>query len=91
MPGYDDLTIDQALVYLPQLSCKVRKLREMASALPRERVVDSYRSNIIDYVIANYNIAAENAYHEEQEKLRKLQLALDAANSGATMEIDIDG
>ena len=92
LPGYDDLTIDQALVYLPQLSGKVRKLKEMASALPRERVVDSYRGNIIDYVIANYDIAAvESAYHEEQEKLRKLQLALDAANSGETMEIDIDG
>ena len=92
MPGYDDLTIDQALVYLPQLSGKGRKLKEMASALPRERVVDSYRGNIIDYVIANYDIAAaESAYHEEQEKLRKLQLALDAANSGETMEIDING
>ena len=91
LPGYDDLTIDQALVYLPQLSGKVRKLKEMASALPREIVVDSYRGNIIDYVIANYDIAAtENAYHEEQEKLRKLQLALDAANSDETMEIDFD-
>lgn len=92
LPGYDDMTIDQALVYLPQLTGKVKKLKEMASALPRERVTDSYYGrNIIDYVIANYDIAAaERAYHEEQEKLMKLQLALDAANSDEKMELEID-
>ena len=61
----------------------------MASALPRERV-DTFRSNIIDYVLTNYDIAtAEEAYHAEQEKLRKLQIALDRANSGDSMDIDI--
>ena len=61
----------------------------MAAALPRERV-ESYRSTIIDYVIANYDIAdAEKAYHAEQEKLTAIQIALDAANSGDTMEIDV--
>lgn len=89
LPGFDDLTIDQALVYLPQISNKVRKLQTMASALPRERV-DTFRSNIIDYVLTNYDIAtAEEAYHAEQEKLRKLQIALDCANSGDSMDIDI--
>lgn len=89
LPGFGDMTIDQALVYLPQLSGRVRKLQEMAAALPRERV-DSFRSNIIDYVIANYDIAdAEKAYHAEQEKLNAIQIALDAANSGDTMEIDV--
>lgn len=90
LPGYDDLTIDQALIYLPQLTGKVKKLKEMASALPRERVADSYYGrNIIDYVIANYDIAAaEIAYHEEQDKLMKLQLALNAANSDEKMELD---
>ena len=89
LPGFDDMTIDQALVYLPQLSGKVKKLQEMAAALPRERV-ESFRSTIIDYVIANYDIAdAEKAYHMEQERLGSIQLALDAANAGETMEIDI--
>jgi len=89
LPGFDDMTIDCALIYLPQLSNRVRKLQEMAAALPRERV-DSFRSNIIDYVIANYDIAdAEKAYHAEQEKLNAIQIALDAANSGDTMEIDV--
>ena len=89
LPGFDDMTIDQALIYMPQLSGRVRKLQDMAAALPRERV-ESYRSNIIDYVIANYDIAdAEQAYHEGQEELRAIQLALDAANSSDTMEIDV--
>ena len=89
LPGFDNMTIDQALIYLPQLSGRVRKLQDMAAALPRERV-ESYRSTIIDYVIANYDIAdAEKAYHAEQEKLNAIQIALDAANSGDTMEIDV--
>lgn len=89
LPGFDDLTIDQALVYMPQLSDRVRKLQGMAAALPRERV-ESYSGNIIDYVIANYDIAeAEKAYHAEQEKLSAMQIALDLANSGDTMEIDV--
>lgn len=90
VPGFDGLTIDQALVYLPQLSNRVRKLHTMAAALPRERVV-SYGSNIIDYEIVNYDIAkAEQMYHSEQENLRNLQTALDRANSDETMEIDIE-
>ena len=31
VPGFDGLTIDQALVYLPQLSNRVRKLHTMAA------------------------------------------------------------
>ena len=89
LPGFDDMTIDQALMYLPQLSNRVRKLQDMAAALPRERV-ESFRSNIIDYVIANYDIDdAGKAYHAEQEKLNAVQLALDAANSGDIMEINV--
>ena len=89
VPGFDGLTIDQALVYLPQLSNRVSKLKSMAAALPRERVV-SFGSNIIDYEIANYDIAeAEQMYRSEQENLRKLQIAIDRANSDETMEIDM--
>ena len=88
LPGFDDMTIDQALVYLPQLSGRVKKLQDMAAALPKERV-ESYRSNIIDYVIANYDIDdAEQAYHDAQKELRAIQLALDVANTVDTMELD---
>ena len=89
LPGYDDLTIDQALVYIPQLTAKMRKLGTMASMLPRERRT-SLRSNLVEYQIANYDVeAAEEAYEETRSELTRLQLALDEVNSTATMEIDI--
>ena len=89
LPGYDGLTIDQALVYLPQLSEETRKLSDMASALPRERI-ESFRSMIVDYSIANYDIGeAERAYEDVSERLTSLQLALDKANNSDTMEIDV--
>lgn len=89
LPGYDGLTIDQALVYLPQLSEETRKLSDMASTLPRERI-ESFRSMIVDYSIANYDIGeAEKAYEDVSERLTSLQLALDKANNSDTMEIDV--
>ena len=89
LPGYDGLTIDQALVYLPQLSEETRKLSDMASALPRERI-ESFRSMIVDYSIANYDIdEAEKAYEDVSERLTSLQLALDKANNSDPMEIDV--
>ena len=89
LPGFEGLTIDQALVYMPQLSEQARKLSAMASALPRERT-ESFRTMIVDYTIANYDIAeAEEAFEKTSELLTSLQLALDKANTGDTMEIDV--
>jgi hypothetical protein len=89
VPGFGDMTIDQALVYLPQLSGQVRKLKVMAIALPRERK-ELYRSNLVEYDIANYDPEeAAREFEAKQEELSSLQLALDAANTGATMEIEI--
>jgi hypothetical protein len=89
VPGFDDMTIDQVLVYLPQLSAQVAKLKMMAEALPRERK-ENFRSNLVEYNIANYDpkeAAAE--YERAQAELSSLQLALDAANAGEMMEIEI--
>ena len=91
LPGFEDLTIDQALVYIPQLTMRIKTLRRMASSLPRERRDPLFRENIIDYRIANYNIEeAEKAYEDAKEELTKLQLALDAVNSSEKIELDID-
>ncbi len=88
LPGFDDLTIDQALVYMPQLREEIRKLNDMASSLPRERIED-FRSNIVDYSIANFDIdEAVSAYEKESERLTLLQLALDKANTTETIEIE---
>lgn len=90
LPGFDEVTIDQALVYIPQLSQRVSKLQEMAASLPKERI-ESIRNNFVDYSVANYDIEeAERAYEEASQKLATLQLALDAANTTGTMEIDVE-
>jgi hypothetical protein len=61
----------------------------MAIALPRERK-ELYRSNLVEYDIANYDPEeAAREFEAKQEELSSLQLALDAANTGATMEIEI--
>lgn len=89
LPGYDDLTIDQALIYIPQLTAKMRKFKAMASRLPRERM-NSFRSNLVEYSISNYDVAAaEEAYEKARSELTKMQLALDEVNSTETMEINI--
>ena len=50
-----DMTIDEMLVYIPQLTRRKNKLLEMKSRLPKERVEEQYGrpSNIIDYRYAN--------------------------------------
>lgn len=92
LPGFDGLTIDQALVYIPQLTARIRKLRNMSSVLPKQRVADRYNSaNFVDYLISNYDIdEAEQAYVEAKELLASLHLALDTVNNTETMDIDID-
>ena len=90
IPGFDGVTIDQALIWLPQMNIEAKKLAAMAESIERERV-ESFRTTIIDYVIANYDIEeAEKAYDEMRDKLNKLQLALDVANTTQTIEIDVE-
>ena len=89
VPGFEDMTIDQVLVYLPQLTERVNKLRNMAEALPRERI-ESFRVNIVEYMIANYDIEeVEKEYDKARAELNALQLALDSVNSTEKMEIDV--
>ena len=54
------ITIDEMLVYIPQLTKRKSKLLEMKSRLPKERVEEQYgrQSNIIDYTYTNYDLAA---------------------------------
>ena len=85
------ITIDEMLVYIPQLSEKKRKLTKMAGCLPKERTSDStYGSKIIEYTYTNYEIAdAEADLLRVTEELAKAQTALDQINSSATMEIEL--
>ena len=91
VPGFD-MTIDQMLIYLPQLSNRKSKLYDMKNRLPKVREKSSYSgSNIIDYRIVNYDIAAAEAdYNEAAALLSRAQTALDVINTTETMDIDIE-
>ena len=90
-PGFD-MTIDEMLVYIPQLTEKKSRLLGMSSRLPKERKsVSGYGTNaVIDYLYANYDVSkAAEDYSAVSELLSKAQTALDIVNSTETMEIDI--
>lgn len=92
VPGVG-MTIDELLVYLPQLSEAKERLSGMASALPKER--NSYggyggSAGVIDYTYTNYVPEdARAAYVEVADRLADAQTALDLVNSTVTMEIEL--
>lgn len=89
VPGFD-MTIDEMLVYIPQLSKKKAKLREMADTLPKERIRGFERSNVIDYKYVNYDIDAVKADLDSvTEELSAAQLALDSVNHALEFDIGI--
>lgn len=91
VPGFD-MTVDEVLVFMPQLNADVSRLGAMKSVLPKERVDTYGRQSVglIDYKYANYDIAAaEREYREAADKLAKLQLALDTVNSTVEFEVNI--
>lgn len=83
------MTIDEMLVYIPQLTKRKIKLLEMKSRLPKERVEEQYgrQSNIIDYTYTNYDLTAVEAdYEKAADELSRAQLALDAVNQRDSFE-----
>ena len=90
VPGFN-MTVDQMLVYIPQLSAKVTKLTAMKAKLPKMRVEQRYggSSNIIDYTYINYDLPTVTAdCAAVGEELSRAQLALDAFNVSQTFEVE---
>lgn len=87
-----NMTIDEMLVYLPQLSRRAAKLSVMKDELPKKRENSSYShsgSSIIDYRYANYDIKqAADDYAAVSEELAKAQTALDYINSTAEFDFE---
>lgn len=84
------ITIDELLVYIPQLSAKKAKLRGMADTLPKARENNYGKSNIIDYRIINYDIKqVRKDLDVVTDELAKAQLALDTINHSLEFDIDI--
>lgn len=91
VPGFD-MTIDEMLVYIPQLSENKARLMEMSSRLPKTRKsVSGYGSNaVIDYAYTNYSVSVvSHDYSVVSELLSSAQTALDLINNTEIMEIDI--
>jgi len=84
------MTIDQALVYIPQLSDRKRKLAIMRSAQKKKRNESNRSSNLIEYTYANYDVEkAEAEYQATISELARVQNALDLVNSTVSFDIDI--
>ena len=86
------MTIDEMLVYIPQLTRRKNKLAAMKNRLPMERAEEQYgrRADLIDYSYANYDIAAVEAdYEQAADELARAQMALDAANQQETFELPV--
>ena len=89
VPGFQ-MTIDQMLVYIPQLSEQKRRLTEMAARLPKERVNSYGARTIVEYNYTNYSV--EDAAKElaaVTDELAKAQTALDVVNNSEAFEIEI--
>lgn len=86
---YNGMTIDEVLVYLPQLSEQQLKLQGMMSHLPKQRA--SVTPQVIDYSYANYDIdQVKEDYEKVSEELAAVQNALDLINSTKKFEIDVE-
>lgn len=88
-----NMTIDQMLVYIPQLTARKNKLNRMRSRLPKERVQGgmSRMSGIVEYEYSNYDIKqAEADYAAVSDELARAQNALDAVNASVTFSVEIE-
>lgn len=89
-------TIDEILVYLPQLQERRNKLSAMIGRRDKQRARSSVMSRysgqsaIIDYEYANYDIKkAEEFYRCVCDEISTLQTSLDLANTTGEIEIDL--
>ena len=88
VPGFD-MTIDQMLVYIPQLTRKKAKLAAMKDKLPKTREYIRV-AGIIEYSYTNYDVeAAKRDYDAVSDELSRAQTALDVLNNSVQFEIDI--
>ena len=87
-----NMTVDQVLIYIPQLTKKCNKLWEMMNKLPKAReATPGYGRNnsIIDYRYVNYDIGkVENDYYKCKSELDRAQIQLDLVNSTVQLSVE---
>jgi len=88
VPGFD-MTIDEMLIYIPQLTQRKNKLGDMKSRLPRQRESSGrMASNLIDYRYLNYDVKQAAAdYDAVADELSRAQTALDVVNTTEPFEV----
>ncbi len=85
-----DMTIDEMLVYIPQLTAAKNKLAIMKDKLPKVREQTRVNSSILDYRYLNYDVETVTAEYEKvTDTLSKAQNALDSVNMNQTLEVDL--
>ncbi len=85
-----DITIDEMLILIPQLTSRKFRLNMMANEMPKARERSQGQSGIIDYRYANYDVAkAGEDAKAASDLLAKAQTALDLINSTKKMNVDI--
>ena len=86
-----DITIDEMLVLIPQLSKRKQKLATMKGKLPKMREQGYARNSaMVEYRYLNYEVSwVESEYKKATELLAKAQTALDIINNASTLEIDL--
>ena len=88
-----DMTVDQMLVFIPQLTKRKAKLNEMRSRLKKMRAEQKYglrQPTYIDYSYANYDIEeADDDCTAVSLLLSQAQLALDRVNNTVEFEVNM--
>ena len=89
LPGFD-MTIDQALIYIPQLSERKRRLADLRLTPAKQRNTVPRTGNLIEYTYANFDPAQADAdYTAAADELARVQNALDLVNSTVQFEINL--
>lgn len=87
-----NMTVDQVLIYIPQLTKKCNKLLDMINKLPKAREIATgfgRASSIIDYRYINYNTEqVERDYYKCKSELDRAQIQLDLVNSTVQLSIE---
>ncbi|MCR5660929.1 MAG: hypothetical protein K6G50_02240 [bacterium] len=83
-----NITIDEMLVLIPQLTRRKEKLSDMKDTLPKKRA-ENRTTKVIDYIYANYDVkACRKDFEQAAEELAKAQMALDTVNSSVSFEFE---